>query len=106
MLKSLKGKKLYRRPADAILFGVAAGLGEYLQVDTVFVRLALVLLAILTGGWPMLVAYVAAVVLMPINPAQETVAAEQAPKDVTPNEEKPEPRSPEAAVKMDSDQNM
>ena len=101
MFERIKGKKLYRRPADAILFGVAAGLGEFLQIDVVFVRLAIVLLAILTNGWPTLVAYVAAIVLMPINPAQDSVASEQSPKDVTPPAPKEAP-----SEQMDSDQNM
>ncbi|HXK37314.1 MAG TPA: PspC domain-containing protein [Candidatus Paceibacterota bacterium] len=98
MFEKLKGKKLCRRPADAILFGVAAGLGEFLEIDVVFVRLALVLLAILTHGWPMLIAYVAAIVIMPINPAQDTVSSNQEPKDVTP--------PPAQSGHMDSDQNM
>jgi len=96
MFEQLKGKKLYRRPADAILFGVAAGLGEYLQIDVVFVRLVLVLVGVLVHGWPMLIAYVVAIFLMPINPAQETVASNQEPKDVT----------PPGSEKMDSNQNM
>jgi phage shock protein C len=83
MFEHLKGKKLYRSPKDALVFGVAAGLGQYLQVDVVFVRLVLIALAFLSGWWPMLLAYIVAVVLVPIDPAQDTVASKQEPKDVT-----------------------
>lgn len=84
MLEYLKDKKLYRSPKDALIFGVAAGLAQYLEVDVVFVRLAIVALAFLSGWWPMLLAYIAGVLLMPIDPAQDTVRHHQRPKDVTP----------------------
>jgi phage shock protein C len=48
---------------DRLLFGVCGGLAEYLDVDSVFVRLAFVLLAIASGLG--LLAYVALVLLMP-----------------------------------------
>lgn len=83
MFEHLKNKKLYRSPKDALVFGVAAGLGHYLQVDVVFVRLVLVVLMFLTGWWLMPVAYVIALIIMPIEPSQETVAPTQEPKDVT-----------------------
>ena len=84
MFEHLKNKKLYRSPKDALVFGVGAGLAHYLQVDIIFVRLVLVALAFVSGWWPMLLAYVAGVVLMPIDPSQDTVASNQEPKDVTP----------------------
>lgn len=85
MLEYLKDKKLYRSPKDALVFGVAAGLAHYLEVDVVFVRLSMVALAFLSGWWPMLLAYIAGVLLMPIDPAQDTVEHHQKPKDVTPD---------------------
>ena len=83
MLNHLKKRKLYRSPKDALIFGVGAGLSHFLQVDVVFVRLALVVLAYFSNWWPGLLIYVVAVVLMPIDPAQDTVARDQEPKDVT-----------------------
>ncbi len=98
MLDHLKGKKLYRRPQEALVFGICAGLAHYLQVDTVFVRLAVLALTILTPGWwPIPALYIVAVFLIPIDPSQDTVPSHQEPKDVTPS-------SP--ADKMDADQNM
>lgn len=84
MFEHLKNRKLYRSPKDALIFGVAAGLAQYLQVDVVFVRLILAAGAFLSGWWPMILAYVVGVVLMPIDPAQDTVPSNQEPKDVTP----------------------
>jgi phage shock protein PspC (stress-responsive transcriptional regulator) len=102
MFHHLKGKKLYRSPKDALVFGIAAGFAQYLQVDVVFVRLALVALAFLTQWWPMFLVYIVAVILMPIDPSQDTVQSRQEPKDITP----PEPEKPSEAERMDSTQNM
>ena len=101
MLNHLKGKKLYRSPKDALVFGIAAGLAQYLQVDVVFVRLILIAIAVFTNGWPLVLAYAVAVFLIPIDPSQDTVAPRQEPKDVTPPKQEREP-----VEKMDSDQNM
>jgi phage shock protein C len=95
----LKGRKLYRSPKDGIVFGICAGLADYLQVDPVFVRLAAVVLAFFGNIWPFVLAYVVGAFLVPIDPAQDTVAPSQEPKDITPK--KPEPQE-----KMDENQNM
>lgn len=108
MFHHLKGKKLYRSPKDALVFGIAAGVAQYFQVDMVFVRLMLVALAFLTGWWPMFLVYIAAVILMPIDPAQDTVQAQQEPRDVTPTADEPPTHGekPSEAERMDSTQNM
>ncbi len=97
MFEYLNGKKLYRSPRDAVIFGVAAGLADYFRVDVVFIRLSFVALALLTHWLGFLVAYIVAVILMPIDPAQDTVASTQEPKDVTPTS---------SNEKMDSSQNV
>lgn len=45
----MENKKLYRIPADGMLGGVCAGLGEYLNIDVTIVRLIFILL-FLTGS--------------------------------------------------------
>lgn len=45
----MNNKKLYRSKKDRIIAGVCGGLGEYLEIDSVFFRLAFVLLT-LAGG--------------------------------------------------------
>jgi phage shock protein C len=47
-------KKLFRKPVGAMLGGVCAGLGEYLGIKPLFIRLFLVLWAV-TGGSVILV---------------------------------------------------
>ncbi|MCC6405463.1 MAG: PspC domain-containing protein [Candidatus Yanofskybacteria bacterium] len=94
MFVNLKGRKLYRSPADGVLFGVASGLARYLDVDAVFVRLLWLVLGVIAHVWPAIVVYALSVFLIPVDPAQETVARSQEPKDVT----------PEAG--MDNSQNM
>ncbi len=96
----IRNKKLHRYPAEAILLGIAAGIGHYFEVDPVFVRLIWLLAAFLTHIWPMVVVYAILFFLMPIEPSQETVAARQEPKDVTP------PADEAPVERMDKDQNM
>lgn len=103
MLRQFKGRKLYRSPKDAIVFGICAGLGDYLQVDPVFVRLIVLALAFLTHGWPVLLAYTIGVFLIPIDPKQDAVPSRQEPKDVTPP---PPAGTASTKGKMDADQNM
>jgi phage shock protein C len=87
MFEHLKDKQLYRSPKDGLLLGVCAGLANYLQIDVVFVRLIFIGLTFLSGWWPMPVIYIIGAVLMPVDPAQATVARTQEPKDVTPDVE-------------------
>jgi phage shock protein PspC (stress-responsive transcriptional regulator) len=117
-------KKLYRYPKDGILFGIGSGIGKYFNVDPVFVRLAIVVLVLLTGVWPGLVLYIILFFIMPVEPSQQRVDREQSPKDVTPSAssgqtsdaeepEVPEREEPvektertEPVERMDSTQNM
>jgi phage shock protein PspC (stress-responsive transcriptional regulator) len=99
----IRNKKLHRYPSEAILLGIAAGIGHFFEIDPVFVRLVWLMLAFLTNIWPMVVVYALLFFLMPIEPSQDTVATNQQPKDVTPPKEDMEPAPVE---KMDSDQNM
>lgn len=105
MFDHLKNRKLYRLPNDAILFGIAAGLGRYLQVDAVFLRLLFIIAAVASGIWPIVVLYMAALFVIPIDPTQDTVARTQQPKDVT-GSAPPESAPAQPVERMDRDQNM
>jgi phage shock protein PspC (stress-responsive transcriptional regulator) len=59
----MSDKQLIRSSSEKMLFGVAGGLAEYLNVDPVLVRLFFVLFALSTG-WG-LIAYVALALIMP-----------------------------------------
>ena len=54
-------KRLYRNRKEGMLGGVCAGLGDYLNIDPVIIRLAFLLL-IFTGG---VIAYIVAWIIVP-----------------------------------------
>lgn len=58
-------KKLYRSKTSRVLAGVCGGLGEYLQVDPVMLRLIWVLLTLVSGFFPGIIGYIIAVIIIP-----------------------------------------
>ncbi len=56
-------KQLVRRSDDRMLFGVAGGVADYLNVDPVIVRLMFVLLALFGKGLGVLLYIVLAIVM-------------------------------------------
>jgi len=63
--KNAKGKrKLFRNPENSHIAGVAAGIGTYLNLDPIFIRIAFLLL-IFTGGAGIIL-YIALWILIPI----------------------------------------
>lgn len=62
-------KRLYRSNHDVMIAGVAAGLGEYFNIDPTIVRLVFVLLSLPTFGAPMILIYLVLWLVMPRNPA-------------------------------------
>jgi len=61
-------KRLYRSPTEARLAGVCGGLGQYLSFDPVIVRLLWVGITCLTGVVPGVLAYLAAWIIVPLEP--------------------------------------
>ncbi len=57
-------KRMVRNPEDKMLFGVCSGLADYLNIDTVIVRLVFVLLVVFGNGLGLLV-YILLAILMP-----------------------------------------
>lgn len=64
--KEKKSKRLYRSTKDKVIAGVCGGIGEYFGVDSIWIRLAAVLLFLIDGVG--LILYVAAWILIPANP--------------------------------------
>src|SRR5215203_4996009 len=60
----MNGNRLYRSTSEAILGGVASGLGNYLKIDPNIVRIALVVATLFTGGF-FILAYIALWLLIP-----------------------------------------
>lgn len=65
--------RLYRSRGDRMLFGVAGGLGRYLNVDSTIVRLVWVLLFFAAGTGILL--YIIAAILIPEEPEGMPAAA-------------------------------
>lgn len=71
-------KKLYKSE-DKIFTGVIGGIGEYFDTDPTILRLAYILLAVLTALVPAIIGYIIASLVVPKKPHQtashtETVA--------------------------------
>ena len=61
-------KKLYRSRENKIFAGIIGGLGEYFNIDPVFMRLIWLLILISTGVAPGLLVYLIAIFIVPKNP--------------------------------------
>ena len=70
----MKTKKLYRSQEDHVLGGVAGGIGEYLEIDPLIVRL--VWLALIFSGVGVLL-YIIAWVVIPNKPGLGKQAADE-----------------------------
>jgi len=64
----METKKLYRRRTDRMVGGVCGGLGKYFSVDATLIRLIAVLLMVLTGVIPGVIAYLVMMVIVPLEP--------------------------------------
>lgn len=64
-------KKLYRAKEQKIIGGVCAGLGNYLDVDISLVRLIFVGLGLLTALFPMVIFYIIAWIIIPLEELPE-----------------------------------
>lgn len=58
-------RKLYRSETDRMISGVCGGLGKYFDIDSTIIRLITVLLALVTGIIPVLVAYIVMAIVIP-----------------------------------------
>jgi len=63
--------KLYRAKEQKIIGGVCAGLGNYLDVDISLVRLIFVGLGLLTALFPMVIFYIIAWIIIPLEELPE-----------------------------------
>jgi phage shock protein C len=61
-------KRLYRSRTKRMLAGVCGGIAEYFNIDETIVRLGVALVTAVTGGFPGLVFYFIAAVIMPESP--------------------------------------
>lgn len=69
-------KKLYRSRSDKQVSGLLGGVAEYFDVDATLVRLTYVFLLIITAGIPLLLFYIVASVIVPVEPKAHSQKAE------------------------------
>jgi phage shock protein PspC (stress-responsive transcriptional regulator) len=69
-------RRLYRSRTNRVIGGVAGGIGEYLGIDPIIIRIIWVILALFAGAG--VVAYILAWIIIPERPAGE--GAPQAPE--------------------------
>ncbi|MEA4847825.1 MAG: PspC domain-containing protein [Clostridiaceae bacterium] len=62
-------KKLYKSRTIKTIAGVCGGLEDYFNIDVTIIRLIWVALTIATGIFPGIIAYVAAALIIPDEPA-------------------------------------
>jgi len=61
-------KRLYLSAKDKKIAGVCGGIAAYFETDSTLVRLAWVVLTVLTGIVPGIIAYIVAAIVMPKEP--------------------------------------
>lgn len=66
-------KKFYRSNNNVVFAGVCGGIGEYVDIDPVIVRIITILLVIATGFFPVVIAYLLAAWLAPLRPKGNVV---------------------------------
>ncbi len=66
-------KKLYRSKKDRSLLGLFSGLGHYFDIDPTVLRLVWVLIAVMTGFIPGLLAYIIAALFVPEEPSDSII---------------------------------
>ena len=66
--RGMEHKKLYRSNTNKVFAGVCGGLGEYFDLDPVVIRLFWLLIAIFSGIFPGVIAYIFAILLIPRKP--------------------------------------
>ena len=61
-------KKLYRSQNNKVLTGLLGGLAEYFDLDASLIRLGFIVLVVLTGIVPFVLAYIIGALVVPLDP--------------------------------------
>lgn len=75
-------RRLYRSQRNRVLLGVCGGLGEYLNIDPVIIRIIVVLLTLATGGIPGILAYIIVALIVPVEGSSATSPQESVRENV------------------------
>lgn len=64
-------KNLYKSKENKVLAGVIGGIGEFLNIAPVILRLGWVLITVFTGFFPGIIAYLLAIFIIPNKPEEK-----------------------------------
>ncbi|MEY4602630.1 MAG: hypothetical protein RL292_571 [Candidatus Parcubacteria bacterium] len=88
-------KKLYKSERDQILTGIIGGMGEYFDIDPTVLRIGFVVLVLITGIFPGVIAYIIAYFIIPEKPHTVSTLVTPPPMKTEPKpevkEEAPQP---------------
>ncbi len=60
-------EKKLRRSKNQMIAGVCAGIAEYFNVDPTIIRVAYVLLSVISVGFPGIILYIILMLIMPVE---------------------------------------
>ena len=60
-------EKKLRRSRNSMIAGVCAGIGEYFNIDPTLIRVAYVILSVLSAGFPGILLYIILLLVMPVE---------------------------------------
>ena len=69
-MRSYDNRRGLYRSRDGVLLGVCRGVAEYFDLSVFWVRMAVVIVFLLSGFWPVLGIYLAAALLMRPSPVR------------------------------------
>ena len=72
----METKRLYRSRTNKVFAGICGGLGEYLNVDPVLIRVIWLIVVLCSGVFPGLVAYIIAIFIVPKKQDSKSEPAE------------------------------
>ena len=78
------GKRIYRSKKNKVFAGVLSGLGEYLDIDPVLLRVIWLAITVFTGFVPGIVVYILAIFVIPAQPTS-IVVSQPTKKDSPPD---------------------
>jgi phage shock protein PspC (stress-responsive transcriptional regulator) len=80
--EKMSPKRLYRNPDDTVIAGVASGVGTYLNIDPLIVRIAFLILIPLTSGAMILIYIIAALIIPKAETSAEKINMKGGPIDL------------------------
>jgi phage shock protein C len=66
-----ESRRLYRSRDNRVFAGILGGIGEYLNVDPVAIRVLYIIFTAVTGFFPLIIAYIIMLFIIPEPPVKQ-----------------------------------